>query len=236
MTVIKNSYIFFIVCIIAGLILFIMHLPGQIKKKKDVADRIYLNQQYVYLLRLLQENKYQKAYSYAASLYKKYSGKADTVCVLLGELNMQTGNHKDAEWFYRKALAIDPRNVGNYGALAGFYRSLGQEESVYLVLNKGLERAPCNVKLLRELAVYYLGIDDYEQALALFKKITMNTRNRMVYGDIGKILYQYKIPKADYYFFKFLRKGGSLNEVNKLKRMINPRGNHAKWYYGSEYE
>jgi tetratricopeptide (TPR) repeat protein len=183
----KENLIFFFIIIFFCLISFFILLPEKLKIKKNVEIYRYLNSEYSTLNGLVSEKKIDEAYRKAIYLYNKYPEQSGIICIFLADFYYAVNNLKDAEWFYRKAIEIDNRNVGFYVKLSYFYRINNKMNSSLLILNECAKFAQFNQLLLYEYGEYYYQMKDYLKALDYMQKVYDYNNNKQILIKIQDI-------------------------------------------------
>ncbi len=134
---------------------------------------------FVKLLWLHIKNKGKEIGIYKPRERKEINGRIDDL--------IQSGNYKELEKRYEKAIEINPTDDSAYIDLGWCYGDQGKYEQAEEMFKKAIELNPTDEGLYIELGWWYRDQGKYEQAEEVLKKaIEINPRNDLVYLDLGK--------------------------------------------------
>jgi tetratricopeptide (TPR) repeat protein len=112
--------------------------------------------------------------------------------MILAWLYSKQNNYLKSEEFYKKALALNPRNKNLYFLLGQLYRDLGRYSQSEGCFKKVIMLDPrgSNLDGYVELGQLYRQLKRYQEAGACFKKaIELNPNNDRAYGGLA-VLYE----------------------------------------------
>ena len=199
------------------MLLFLFYLPISIKKRKEIEIKRYLNIEYKNLNQLIREKNIIKAHDKAVELYKRYPKQSGIICIVLGDIYNGMNDQKKAEWFYREAIKIGPKEVFYYIKLSFFYRYRKQLESSIIILNACEKFAPLNPLLLDEYGECFFDLGEYKKAIKYWKKGYKYSKNINILLRIGKMYYVLKDPRSENFFNQYINKGGLKDEILRIK-------------------
>lgn len=214
----KKQYILkAMILLISCIILFVIYIPSSLTKRKSVEIKRKLYIEGDILNKLVLDNKIDFALEQGLYLYNKYPKSSDFICTVLGDIYDLKGDLKDAEWFYREAVKIAPKEVYNYIKLSRFYMFKKEYNSTLLVLNTCNKFSHHNPLLLNEFANYYLNIKEHDKSIEIWERLFKYNSNIEYLIMIAKLYYENKDPRAKKYFNRYIYHGGSEEEVLRIK-------------------
>lgn len=96
--------------------------------------------------------------------------------IMLGLLAIERNMPVEVVRNFRRAIALDPGNVGAYVELSRWYRSIVAYEKAERILVDAIEENPHSVEAYDELARWYHGVGRYREAESVFKSAASLSR------------------------------------------------------------
>jgi tetratricopeptide (TPR) repeat protein len=145
--------------------------PAALKFLESVSDRFGKLPEYRYKLGLAYYglSAYPSAIEELRALVRDYPN-LDRAQYYLGHSYSASGNLREAEIHYRKALALNPRDASYYAALGHVLSDENAEEAVSY-LEKALQLDPSDTLSKRDLAIYYERKARYRDAEHLLAQV-----------------------------------------------------------------
>ncbi len=158
----------------AEVLLLSKEYPAALKFLESVSDRFGKLPEYRYKLGLAYYglSAYPSAIEELGALVRDYPN-LDRAQYYLGHSYSASGNLREAEIHYRKALALNPRDASYYAALGHVLSDENAEEAVSY-LEKALQLDPSDTLSKRDLAVYYERKARYRDAEHLLAQVVRN--------------------------------------------------------------
>jgi tetratricopeptide (TPR) repeat protein len=113
----------------------------------------------------LQAGQDQPAVALLAELQPTQGGDAATL-VVRGMAEQRLGRYVEAESAYRKAVALNPKNVDAWGALGVLLHKLGRLEEAESCLEKSVRLAPAHITGWKQLALAQQALEKFREAEA----------------------------------------------------------------------
>lgn len=95
----------------------------------------------------------------------------------MGMAMWKKGNNVEALKFFQKAVKVAPEEVIFWSDLGGVYGAIGKYEESVKVLKHGIALSPDSIELRTNLAMSYINLKDYINALSTLEEISENERN-----------------------------------------------------------
>ena len=117
--------------------------------------------------------EYEKAKSYCLTLLEKVPNNSFYNCVL-GDICVDLGEYKEAIVAYERALFFETDEKIKsdiWNGLAYIYINTGKREEALRYVKKAIESDPDNINYMDSLAEIYTKMDEYDKALACYRKI-----------------------------------------------------------------
>jgi tetratricopeptide (TPR) repeat protein len=127
-----------------------------------------------------------------------------SACLNAGCGLMETGHHRDALTYFRKAIRIDPTSSAGYNNAASVLYRLGNRNEAMTYINLGLRISPLDTKALALRALFWSQLGDYDRALADLDMILRQNPNDVeaLYNSGVALARQSRIDEAIRYFAK----------------------------------
>ena len=99
------------------------------------------------------------------------------LCNNMGVALLRMGDKESALKWFKKAVIYAPGDPLFYANLGGAYGLSGEHLNSIIVLKKGLETSPDAVQLWQNLAIAYINLKEYQDALSALESIPEKARN-----------------------------------------------------------
>ena len=118
--------------------------------------------------KLMLKNEFSKAEKEAKKMFKKYPQNAE-VLNILGVINIESGNSDKAEYYYKKALELEPEKAVYHSNIARVYLEKGSYKAIE-EMKIALKFEPDSVKYMLILGYCYSLFDDFDKAIQVTGK------------------------------------------------------------------
>jgi tetratricopeptide (TPR) repeat protein len=137
------------------------------------------------------QGDYEPAVNYALDALE-IGPESATSLAILGEVYTDVGNWAVAQDYLTQALAADPENVMALRNLAFFHEMRGQYEEAIAAYDRAIAVAPYRFDLYMEKGRQYrVGLEDFEQAIANYRKAVEVYAAPVTLDALGDGLYYY---------------------------------------------
>ncbi|NGP76106.1 protein kinase [Balneolaceae bacterium YR4-1] len=152
------------------------------------------------------------------------------VQMLLGLLKSGTGNYREAEKIFEKALEMDPKHTPALRGLAGVYAEMGDPKKAVETYRKAIDLKPEYWEGHKGLAIHYLSTGDFENAIKEFTMVTRLTPdNSSAYSNLGAAyLYNGENDRAREMFVKSMSLEKNSAAANNLAYLYFTGGKYQQ--------
>jgi len=145
------------------------------------AQAVY--QQGVAFMNKAQDPDAMASFFKAVTLYKNY----DSTWVKMADINVRHSSFDTAISFYKKALAINPKNLQALTGVAGVYKNFKNDINTALgYYFKAIAIDSSNKETICMVAWCYNSLKDYDNAISYaVKALAIDNNYRAAYGELG---------------------------------------------------
>jgi len=118
----------------------------------------------------------------------KINDQSEPLCFNLAVAYMSKGQHQNAERFFRRVLAINPKNLKSIQELALIEARKGNLDASIAYYEKAIQISPSDADVYNDLALIKKRQKDYSAAIGLLKKsLELNPRNANAFNNLGNL-------------------------------------------------
>ena len=134
--------------------------------------------------KLMLKNEFSKAEKEAKKMFKRYPQNAE-VFNILGVINIERGNSDEAEYYYKKAIELEPEKAVYHSNIARVYLEKGSYKAIE-EMETALKFEPDSVKYMLILGYCYSLIDDFDKAIQVTgKALKTDPKNPQALHKLG---------------------------------------------------
>lgn len=140
------------------------------------------------------------------------------IYINLGVNHYKSGNMKEAESMYKRAIAVDSTRAVGYQNLGGYYVNTGREQEAIPILLKGVEMDSTLKELPFNLGVAYSNLNRYSEAEQQYKRaIQLDSTYANAFHNLGLVyLNTGRSAKAQELFEKAIQLDTTDNLAHRL--------------------
>ena len=152
---------------------------------KSFPNNLKIKQKLDEIVQLYNHKKFEEAYEMALYLYT-FENKNYLLCNILGAINSMLMDTDQAQYYYKKAIEINPSYDGAYSNLATCYRGMGNYELAIETYNQAIEINPLNSEAYNNLGLVFKDIGKIDEAIENYSKsLEINENNVLALNNLG---------------------------------------------------